>query len=136
VLGGPGEEDTVEEVASRLREVPHVSRNLYRLREFTEALAGADLFLGNDCGPRHIAAALGMPTIAYFRDVNPTHWTPPEARHPVLWDTTRARGRPVGPDLRILPVEPEAAARAAAELLAGEGGPGTGGADPVIKESR
>lgn len=117
VLGGPGEEETVEATASGLSGVPHLSRNLHRLREFTEALAGADLFLGNDCGPRHMAAALGLPTIAYFRDVNPSHWTPPEAKHPVLWDTTLARGRPVSEDLRILPVEPEAAAGAAADLL-------------------
>ena len=33
-------------------------------------------FLGHDSGPTHLAAALGVPTVAIFGPTNPTHWQP------------------------------------------------------------
>ena len=33
-------------------------------------------FLGHDSGPTHLAAALGVPTLAIFGPTNPTHWRP------------------------------------------------------------
>ncbi len=120
VAGGPGEDAALDEVAAALDGVPHRRSTLTRLREMAELTAGADLFLGNDNGPRHIALALGVPTLAWFGTQNPTHWTPPgTARHRVIWDRGRAMGRPVRDDLVIVPETPEDAARAGAELLAG-----------------
>ena len=39
-------------------------------------------FLGHDTGPTHLAAALGLPTLAIFGPTDPTHWQPlgPAAR--------------------------------------------------------
>ena len=41
------------------------------------ALIGAcDLFLGNDSGPAHMAAALGLPVVAFFGPSDPAIWGP------------------------------------------------------------
>ncbi len=118
VAGGPGEETALREVADRLTDVPHRVRAFGPLRDLAAFLAGADLYLGNDNGPRHIALAQGVPTIARFSRDNPTHWTPPsDPRHPVIWDASHVRGRAVRGDLIILPEDPIAVARAAADLL-------------------
>ena len=118
VAGGPGEEPLLQAVSERLTNVPHRAQPFGPLRDLAAFLAGADLYLGNDNGPRHIALALGLPTIARFSRDNPTHWTPPaDPRHPVIWDPSHVQGRPVRGDLVILPEDPAAVAQAAAELL-------------------
>jgi heptosyltransferase-3 len=118
VAGGPGEETALREVADRLGDVPHRVHAFGPLRDLAAFLAGADLYLGNDNGPRHIALAQGVPTIARFSRDNPTHWTPPaDPRHPVIWDASHVQGRAVRGDLIILPENPIAVARAAAGLL-------------------
>jgi len=118
IAGGPGEPEPLAAVAGELSGIPHAIRIFTELPAFAAALAASDLFLGNDNGPRHLAVALGRPTVAYFGTQNPTHWTPPgDDRHCVLWDPRRASGRPVRGDLRLVPDRPEEAAAAAAALL-------------------
>lgn len=39
-------------------------------------LAGASLFIGNDSGPAHLAAALGLPVVVIFGDSDPDVWRP------------------------------------------------------------
>ena len=39
-------------------------------------LAGASLFIGNDSGPAHIAAAFGIPVIVLFGPSDPVTWAP------------------------------------------------------------
>jgi ADP-heptose:LPS heptosyltransferase len=115
---GPGEEADLERVAAGLGDVPHSVHSFDRLGAFVALLAGADLYLGSDSGPRHIALAFGVPTLAHFWTAEATHWTPPgSARHFVIWDPKRARGHPVRDDLRIIAEEPEAVAAAAVDLL-------------------
>ena len=119
VAGGPGEDAQLDAVTAGLAGVAHRRALFSTIGELASFLAGSDLFVGNDNGPRHIAVALGVPTVGFFRDVNPTHWTLPDPRHPVLWDRERARGRPVRPDRFILAPRPEEAVGAAERLLAG-----------------
>jgi ADP-heptose:LPS heptosyltransferase len=119
IAGGPGEDNVVQAVASGLASVPHRTLTLNRLPDFARLCLGADLFLGNDNGPRHIALALGLPTIGYFSEVNPIFWTPPDPRHPVLWDLAHANGRSLPSGRTILPPRPEEAIRAAVQLLEG-----------------
>lgn len=47
--------------------------NLYDLAQF---LAGAALYIGNDSGITHLAAAVGAPTLAIFVSSNPAVWAP------------------------------------------------------------
>jgi ADP-heptose:LPS heptosyltransferase len=46
------------------------------LDEVKNLIAGAQLFLGNDSGPAHIAAAFGVPVVVIFGASNPTAWAP------------------------------------------------------------
>jgi heptosyltransferase-2 len=62
------------------------------LKELAALISLARLYVGNDAGPTHIAAALGIPVVAIFGSSNRVHWRP--------W--TR-RGKLVGADLDCIP---------------------------------
>jgi len=66
------------------------------LRVLGAALARAGLYVGNDSGPSHLAAAAGAPTLALYGPTDPAVWSPvgPRVR------TLRARGGAVA-SLRI-----------------------------------
>ena len=46
------------------------------LGEIKSLLSGASLFLGNDSGPAHMAAAFGLPVVAIFGSSDPAIWHP------------------------------------------------------------
>lgn len=47
-------------------------------------LAGADLFIGNDSGIAHLAAAVGIPTLVLFGPTDPETWAPRASNVKVL----------------------------------------------------
>jgi len=83
LVGGPEERPAVEAFLAQVR-VP-IARDLTgqtKLRETMGVLANLTLFLGNDTGVNHIAAALGTPTVALFGPT-PAHkwgWEGPQNR--------------------------------------------------------
>jgi heptosyltransferase III len=46
------------------------------LGEVKNLMAGAQLFIGNDSGPAHIAAAFGVPVVVLFGPSDPVNWAP------------------------------------------------------------
>jgi ADP-heptose:LPS heptosyltransferase len=46
------------------------------LNEVKSLLAGASLFVGNDSGPAHMAAAFGLPVVVLFGSSDPIVWAP------------------------------------------------------------
>jgi heptosyltransferase III len=52
------------------------------IRELVALISGAQLFVGNDSGPAHIASALQRPTVVIFGQTDPAQWRPlhPESR--------------------------------------------------------
>jgi heptosyltransferase III len=54
------------------------------LRQVKSLLAGASLFVGNDSGPAHMAAALGLPSVVIFGPSAPAIWGPWRARSEVV----------------------------------------------------
>jgi ADP-heptose:LPS heptosyltransferase len=46
------------------------------LSEIKDVLATATLFVGNDSGPAHMAAAFGLPVVAIFGESDPAIWGP------------------------------------------------------------
>ena len=62
-------------------------------RESAAAFARAQLFLGHDSGPMHLAAAVGTPTVAIFAARNiPRVWFPVGPRHRVLYHPVDCMG--------------------------------------------
>ena len=49
-------------------------------------MAGAQLFVGNDSGPAHIAAAFGVPVVVLFGSSDPVVWAPWRTEAQVLTD--------------------------------------------------
>lgn len=54
------------------------------LRALVGLLSRATLFIGNDSGPGHIAAALGTPTLSLFGPTDPRIWAPRNAHGEIL----------------------------------------------------
>ena len=54
------------------------------LRTLAAALSRAGLFVGNDAGVSHLAAAAGAPTLALFGPTDPALWAPVGPRAVVL----------------------------------------------------
>jgi heptosyltransferase III len=46
------------------------------LEEIKSLLSSASLFIGNDSGPAHMAAAFGLPVVVIFGDSDPAIWGP------------------------------------------------------------
>ncbi len=52
-----------------------IATNL-KLGHLSALIASCDLFVGNDSGPMHMAAALGVPVVAFFGPSDPVTWGP------------------------------------------------------------
>jgi heptosyltransferase-2 len=78
IVGGPDE----GEIAQRLEEMAGGSGRVVNLvgrtsiAQTAALLEKCDLFLGNDSGPMHIAAAVGTPVVAVFGPSNIGAWGP------------------------------------------------------------
>ncbi len=84
LLGGPEERPLALYVAARMRSRPRVLSGGTTLETLAGVLAHLRVLIGNDSGPMHLAAALGVPVAAVF---GPTDWretAPWGARHRVL----------------------------------------------------
>lgn len=78
------------------------------LAETSALLAGASLFIGNDSGPAHMAAAHGVPAVVLFGPSDEIVWAPWRTRAQVLKN----------PNLAAIPVEEVLAAAGALEVRA------------------
>lgn len=76
---GPGDEALVSALAAELP--PSAFAPPSTLGQMARLLQGADLFIGTDNGLRHLAAALGVPTVTMFGPTDPGGWNPPGPRH-------------------------------------------------------
>jgi heptosyltransferase-3 len=54
------------------------------LSEVKSLMSGASLFVGNDSGPAHVAAAFGVPVVVLFGPSNPVTWAPWRTESEVL----------------------------------------------------
>jgi heptosyltransferase-2 len=56
------------------------------VRELAGALSAVKAYVGNDSGPKHLAAAVGVPTFTFFGPEDPLEWHPyARAEHPVFF---------------------------------------------------
>ena len=74
-LAAPNEAPVVEKLAAKAS-VPVISLTDLSLPEVTALAARARVFVGNDCGIAHIAAAVKTPAVVIFGSSNVAHWKP------------------------------------------------------------
>ncbi len=79
LVPGPGDQWLLDELAGTGEEIQVAPQT--NLPELAHILSFAKLFVGTDCGPRHLAAALGVPTVTVFGPTDPAGWNPPTPDH-------------------------------------------------------
>ena len=72
---GPGERAVADEFVREAR-IPVVAFDDLSLPELTALAARAALFVGNDSGVAHMAAAVRLPSVVVFGSSNVAHWRP------------------------------------------------------------
>lgn len=75
LLGPVEEERLTQQAAQSLRDAGTVVKGL-STRELAAVLTQAVVFVGNDSGVTHLAAAVGAPTVAIFGRTSPVVWRP------------------------------------------------------------
>lgn len=79
IIGGPDERELVESIAASAEhpESVHGLAGIVRLRDLPTFIARCAMFVGNNSGPKHLAAALGIPTIGIHSGVvDAQEWAP------------------------------------------------------------
>lgn len=95
------------------------------IRELIALIAGTSLFLGNDSGPVHLAAATGRPSVVIYGPTNPAQWHPWQTEYRALhtdavFDPERGdKSFAVREKRSIATIGAEEVCNACAELLAG-----------------
>ena len=69
LFAGPNERKLQSQVASMMDTVP-ILVETENLREVAALIAACDVYIGNDTGPMHIAAAVGTPVVTLFGSTN------------------------------------------------------------------
>lgn len=86
LLGGDARErEAAEAVQMRTQCRPTVVAGRLSLLEFGALLKRCDLFIGNDGGAMHMAAAVGTPVVALFGPTYPERWGPRGAPSEILY---------------------------------------------------
>ncbi|MCC7372404.1 MAG: glycosyltransferase family 9 protein [Chloroflexi bacterium] len=87
LTGGPGERDLVNRVAARLDPPPPTLAGETTLGQLAALFSHADLVLGTDSGPLHLAAAVGKRTVRVYGPTAVAEfgpWPPADAAHLAL----------------------------------------------------
>jgi ADP-heptose:LPS heptosyltransferase len=75
-VGGPNELERTSEIISLLNHKTYNLVGILSLGELMALFEMSSLFLGNDSGPMHLAAAMGTPIVAMFGYADETRWGP------------------------------------------------------------
>ena len=84
VTWGPGEEALALRLVGATGHRATMAPRLTHLQQLTSVLDQADLFVGSDTGPMHVASALGRPVVALFGPKDPVETGPYGGRSEVV----------------------------------------------------
>ena len=110
LFGGRGEEDLVRSIQDKMTHPPVLATGI-QLRQFAALVAECSLFLCNDSGPMHIAAALKVPTVAIFGPTDHVRWKPHSENAVIVrqdmdcWPCSAHKCRRAFECIKSLPVE-------------------------------
>jgi len=76
LLGGPDDRGLAEAVAASMRTRPTLAAGAVPLLTSIALIEACDLFIGNDSGPLHAAAAVGAPYVGVFGPTSPASFQP------------------------------------------------------------
>ena len=77
LVGAPPEEPLGRTVAAAMRQPPVNLVGQTTLDQLAGVVQAADVFVGNDSGPMHLAAAYGIPVLCLFGPTVAAKWAPP-----------------------------------------------------------
>lgn len=84
IIGARGEESLAYGIAERMQAKPVILAGQTSIRELMAAVKRCSLFLTNDTGPMHIAAAFGVPVVAIFGPTDSRTTSPFGAGHAII----------------------------------------------------
>ncbi|MFQ5715660.1 MAG: glycosyltransferase family 9 protein [Nitrospinales bacterium] len=83
LFGSPGERGLISDI---LAENPQcVDASNLSFGEMASVFRKCALFIGNDTGSLHIAAAMGLPTLSFYGPTDPREWAPPGPEDTALY---------------------------------------------------
>ncbi|PRX35699.1 heptosyltransferase-2/heptosyltransferase-3 [Orenia metallireducens] len=83
-FGGPGDVERVNEIVAMMKTKPIIATGKTTLKELAALAARCNLFISGDTGPVHVAAAVGIPTIALFGPSDEQKYRPYGEKHKVI----------------------------------------------------
>ena len=106
---GPGQFGVVEKVLGKTRHKPLVAPEMPDLAHYAWLAHRADLYVGGDTGPMHIASAMGTPVVALFGGTDPAKHAPLRKPYEVLYHAPDDAPRGIPPRERLKAITPEMA---------------------------
>jgi predicted lipopolysaccharide heptosyltransferase III len=85
LVGGEGERGKAERIGSQCPHAPVILAGRTSLSGLAALMKSCTLFVGNDAGPMHMAAAVGTPVVGLFGPSDPRVWGPRGERVEVLY---------------------------------------------------
>ena len=81
---GARDDEIAAEVQTEMQNCATVVNGQLDIRELIALIAGSRIFVGNDSGPAHLAAALQRPSVVIFSVTDPVQWRPWQADHRIV----------------------------------------------------
>lgn len=81
VFWGPGEKDLADEVVRAIGEGAYAIAQTHSITDLARELVSCRVVVGNCAGPKHVALALGVPTVTIHGSSDPVAWTPVHPDH-------------------------------------------------------
>ena len=112
LISGPADEG-VQEVIEAIRKARPIFAHHLTLLQLAGVLKSCTTYLGNDSGITHLAASLGIPTVAIFSSTDPAIWGPRGLLVKIIyrkysglpyWDLPK-KGRPFACSQNVQPEE-------------------------------
>lgn len=81
VFWGPGEKALADEVVRGIGAGAEAIPETRTIADLAREIASCRLLVSNCAGPKHVAVALGVPTVTVHGSSDPVSWTPPHPDH-------------------------------------------------------